>query len=170
MEISITPELSSTDRLLYIVRVNDQNMCILVTENDAKIAVDSLAKSLEKELVKPNVHVYRRNEERSCILYEQKLGVIYNGKKVPVYKVDYVSVAAGIVNKYDRFSLAQKNYKNKVDKPPQKTSGEIIDSVHDVIKPKSFADAVKNINNEPLHAWKQAPLAPSSLSMIKDKK
>ena len=149
MEVAVTPELITTDSLLYIVRADRENICIVNNEKDAKFAVDSLAKAFEKEMTGPHVHVYRRNDGDRVILYEQKLGYVYNSKKVPLHKIDYTPVSIGITmrKKSDKMTQATDvslSVKNEIAKTTQAVAG----APHKTSF-KSYADCLtSNISTE----------------------
>lgn len=98
MDINITPEVKSTSQTYYLVRINGEEMCLVETEDKAKLAVDSIAAHEVKRLEEENVKIYREDLDngKKVVISSQILGMIYNGSIIQVEDIDFVPV--GFVN------------------------------------------------------------------------
>jgi|688.fasta_scaffold03339_19 hypothetical protein len=93
--IRLTPEVHMRSEILYLVRVDKEEVCFCETEKEAILVIDSLAAAVQKEMTNEFVKVYRediRNGEK-VILSTQSLGYFMNGIISPSKTFDYVPVS-----------------------------------------------------------------------------
>lgn len=96
-EIRITPEVNSTSKIAYLIRRCDvvgnqtEEVNLVERESDARLAIDSFAAALIKEITNEWTKVYREDEnDRKIILSTQSIGYIMNGSITPTFIIDYI--------------------------------------------------------------------------------
>jgi hypothetical protein len=104
----VTNELMLNERIVYLLRINKEEMMIVLTEPDAKLAIDSLAVSEENRLKKvyPNRRVFREEDERCIKVFTQTRGAIYDGSPNMKSEIDYIPIGCGVVVG-NRFPIAR---------------------------------------------------------------
>lgn len=93
--IKITSEVHMNSNLLYLVRVDKEEVCFCDSEKEAILVIDSLAASVQKELTNENTKVYREDisNGEKVILSTQSLGYIMNGILHQAKVFDFVPVS-----------------------------------------------------------------------------
>lgn len=93
--IKLTPEVHMNSTVLYLVRVDKEEVCFCKTEQEAILVIDSLAAAIQKELTDEFTKVYREDirEGEKVILSTQSLGYLINGPLYQTKFFDYVPVS-----------------------------------------------------------------------------
>lgn len=96
----ITPEILSTDCTAYLIRNNKEEVSLVERESDARLAIDSFAAAIVKELTNEYTKVYREDvNENKVIISTQALGYIMNGSIVEHSVIDYIPLNFVIIEK-----------------------------------------------------------------------
>lgn len=99
--IKITSEVRMDDRILYLVRVDKEEMAFVDTEREAQLVVDSIAAAESKRLENDWVQVFRQDLDggRKVIISTQALGIILNGSITKVCTIDFIPVGRVVLTK-----------------------------------------------------------------------
>lgn len=98
----VTDEVSMTDKILYLVRINGEECMIVDTHDCAKLVADSIA-CKEITLMKkkfPAKKIYREDEENRITICSQSKSW-FGGENVPKVKcvVDTIAIGCGTLTK-----------------------------------------------------------------------
>jgi len=93
--INLTPEVQMNSNILYLVRVDKEEVCFCSTEKEAILVIDSLAAAVQKEMVNEYTKVFREDDKEGekVILFTQSIGFIMNGTIQQAKIFDYVPVS-----------------------------------------------------------------------------
>jgi hypothetical protein len=96
--IKLTPEVHMNSKVLYLVRVDKEEVCFCKTEKEAVLVIDSLAAAVQKELTDEYTKVYREDirDGEKVILSTQTLGFLINGGIHQAKVFDYVPVSQAL--------------------------------------------------------------------------
>jgi hypothetical protein len=126
--IQITPEVVTDGRMAYLIRVNQEEMCLVHTEEDAKLVIDSVAADEVRRMTNDYTKVYRQDleEGKRVILSTQSLGTFVNGRIRQVEDIDYIQI--GYV------SLLKGRLEKNSEKSPSKIDCPTLMSVPDLLE------------------------------------
>lgn len=93
-DVKLTPEVTVTNKSLFLVRIDGTESMFVTTEADAKLAVDSIAASEVAKLEDESTKVFRRDQDdgKSVSISTQVLGYMVNGRVTTVMKIDFIAV------------------------------------------------------------------------------
>ena len=104
--IKITPEITGTNHISYLIRKHDvinkthEEVNLVERENDARLAIDSLAAYLTKEMANEWTKVYREDVgNNKIVISTQALGYIANGFITESCIIDYIPLSFVSVEK-----------------------------------------------------------------------
>ncbi len=99
--ITITPEVTVDDKILYLIRMDKEEMIFVNTEHEAQLVIDSIAAAESKRLKDKWTKVFRQDLEieQKIVLSTQALGVMMNGAITKVCTIDYIPVGHAILTK-----------------------------------------------------------------------
>jgi len=97
----ITPEVSMDSKIFYLIRFDKAEMAFCDSEEEAIIAVSSLANSEIKTLENEWTKVFRQDLEggKKVIISTQELGNIYNGSILEKLVIDIIPVGHAFLTK-----------------------------------------------------------------------
>lgn len=92
--VKITPEVRSDDRIMFLIRVNKEELAFVDTEREAILVIDSLAASETVRMTDDWTKVYREDLRggREVVLSTQSLGRVINGSIVHAETIDCIPV------------------------------------------------------------------------------
>lgn len=107
MDITLTPEITGTERVSYLIRTLNKvtgeidSISLVDNERDAQLAIDSFAAAITKELTNEWTEVFRKDVDakNKIILLTQTKGYLYNGSINENIIIDYIPVSYISVNK-----------------------------------------------------------------------
>jgi len=99
--ITITPEVSMDRKILYLVRIDKEEMAFVESEREAQLVVDSIAAAESKRLESKWVKVFRQDLEdgQKVVLSTQSLGYAINGSINKACTIDYIPVGHAVLVK-----------------------------------------------------------------------
>ena len=94
-DIKVTPEVRLDSTVLYLIRVNGEEMAFAESADEANLIVDSTAAFEQRRLENDWTTVFRQDldEGRKVVISTQSLGYAMNGSIYKVSTIDYVSVS-----------------------------------------------------------------------------
>ena len=92
--IKITPEVRMDAKILFLIRMDGEEMAFADSSKDALLIVDSLAAAEQKRLEGDWTKVFRQdlNDGQKVIISTQALGYSYNGGINKAVTIDFISV------------------------------------------------------------------------------
>ena len=108
--IKITPEVRMDDKVLYLIRVDGEEMAFTNSSKEALLIVDSLAAAEQKRLGNEWTKVFRQdlNEGQKVVISTQSLGYAINGGIYKAVTIDFIPVGHSYLVK-GRHELPQEN-------------------------------------------------------------
>ena len=99
--VKITPEVNMDSRILYLIRINKEEMAFVNSEEEAKLVVDSIAAEEIRRLENDTTEVYRKDSKdgRNVRISKKDLGALYNSSVYFVMEIDYLPVGHAILTK-----------------------------------------------------------------------
>jgi hypothetical protein len=100
-ETILTPEVTLSDDVLYLVRMNGEAITFVDCIERAKLVVDSFAAHEVKIMASDSTKVYRQDEQDGLrvVISTQSLGYVYNGPIVESTVIDFIAVKGAVVTK-----------------------------------------------------------------------
>lgn len=92
---SLTPEVIVTTSVLFLIRVDGQELALVDSEKSAKLAIDSICHAEIKRLeADKNLRTFRRDatDEKSITISTQALGTLVDGQVADYMKIDFIPV------------------------------------------------------------------------------
>ncbi len=101
MDIKLTPEGYMDSKILFLIRINGEELAYVDTEKDAKSMIDSIATVEQKSLENEWVKVFRQdvNDGRKTIISTQSIGRLVNGNVTASVTIDYIPVGHAYIVK-----------------------------------------------------------------------
>jgi len=99
--VKITPEVNMDSRILYLVRINKEEMAFVNSEEEAKLVVDSIAAEEIRRLENDTTEVYRKDSKdgRNVRISKKDIGTLYNSSVYFVMEIDCLPVGHAILTK-----------------------------------------------------------------------
>lgn len=92
---ALTPEVVITTKSLFLIRVDKNELILVDTEQDAKLAIDSIAHCEIKRLeTDKSIRTFRRDESsgKNIVICTQALGALIDGPIIETMKIDFIPV------------------------------------------------------------------------------
>ncbi len=98
---TITPEVNMDSRILYLIRINKEEMAFVNSEEEAKLVIDSIAAKMVEELETKSTEVYRKDSKdaNKVVISKKDLGTLYNSSVYPVMEIDFLPVGHAVLTK-----------------------------------------------------------------------
>jgi hypothetical protein len=99
--VKITPEVNMDSRVLYLIRINKEEVAFVNSEEEAKLVVDSVAAGMIGELENKSTEVYRKDaaDGAKVVISKKDLGTLYNSSVYSVMEIDFLPVGHAVLTK-----------------------------------------------------------------------
>jgi len=97
----ITPEVGTDSKVLYLIRINKEEMGFVDSEVEAKLVIDSLAAKMVDDLESKTAEIYRKDSAKceKIVISKKDLGILYNSSVYPVLEIDFLPVGHAVLTK-----------------------------------------------------------------------
>ena len=99
--VKITPEVDMDSRILYLIRINKEEVAFVNSEQEAKLVIDSVAAETVRKLEDKDTEIYRKdsNDGENVVISQKDLGTLYNSSIYPVMEIDFLPVGHAVLTK-----------------------------------------------------------------------
>lgn len=90
----LTPEVTITNHILFLIRVDGVELALVDSEQDARLAIDSIVACEIRRLESDTLRTFRRDmpDGKKIIISTQAIGTLIDGNVIEGMKVDYIPV------------------------------------------------------------------------------
>ena len=156
-EVKLTPEVSVSDKALYLIRIDGEELAFVNSVEEAKLVIDSIAAAEVKRLDDEWVKVFRRDQTdgKKVTLATQALGRVVNGAVRTAMRIDCIVVPCAklLRGRHERMPVAPPRPKNEIPLAPTPGLGmellEVLRKRRESIEPSSKKVRTESLKDEP---------------------
>jgi len=122
-QVRLTPEVEATSQLLYVIRIDGENVGYSYSLDNCLSMIDSIAAHESKRMSSEWAKILREDleEGKKVILLKQDVGRLYNGSPIPTMTIDFCKVP--------ELNLIRHRFSEKIPPPPPPPSMEEIQKI-----------------------------------------